>query len=151
MDIDDHFDPVDFYSNDCDQASENTINNLISYQSSTVLNPNTTDNNTNSVNNGLRRSVRPKPAAESLLSSPPAIKFYESTVIKKTSKPSNSSRSTLRNKNNATVALGGDDSPLANSKVLKLRLSGPESTSEESISSTNPNPKENSLELTPKR
>lgn len=142
MEIDDHFDPVDFYYNDPlngDQVTS-TINNIATEESTEniinnqPINSNndhsfTRKNHTSDEPSNLRRSGRPKPAAESLISSPPAIKFYKSTVIRKSKsgKPSpslSSSRSALRNKNSV------DGSPVANSKVLKLRLSSSDSATQ---------------------
>ena len=78
MEIDDHFNPVDFYANDSFNSGDQ-VDVAASY---TPSNSDNVSNSTNfnaqverSANVNLRRSVRPKPAAESLISSPPAIKF----------------------------------------------------------------------------
>ena len=72
----DHFDPVAFYS-----SVEDDGNGMDASTSKLDTIPmNSTPN--------LRRSGRPKPATESLISSPPAIKFYESTIIRNKSRDS---------------------------------------------------------------
>jgi hypothetical protein len=160
MEIDDHFDPLDFYSNDgSDQVpsadmtavNKNTENNFIINNNISSVSKSQTKVQVQASNANLRRSGRPKPAAESLISSPPAIKFYESTVIRKTSKSSSTTTTTASRSSEKDKVFreGGassvDGSPVANSKVLKLRLAG--SDSADSTAAAALSIKENTLEI----
>lgn len=124
----DHFDPVTFYSSLDDAATVKT-----------VPNPPTLPNTTSSTPN-LRRSGRPKPAAESLMSSPPAIKFYESTVIRnkptaaatKTTKKSSLTESSSGNSTKNGIDMKTEVNEA--SPMLKLRL--PMSSTSSSLPST---------------
>ena len=131
MEVDDHFDPVDFYTNDppSDQmvtSSEKdaninlTLSNSISAPTATYSDKDS-EGQCQKTANSLRRSGRPKPAAESLISSPPAIKFYESTVIRKKSR-SSSSRMV---KTSSEDSLNLNSNAAHGSKLLKLKLTGP--------------------------
>ena len=150
MEVEDHFDPFDFYSNEPQSGGDQLLVNdtvtvgIINHHqnSNHSSDSNKAQKPSTNTNLSLRRSGRPKPAADSLISSPPAIKFYESTVIRKTEKASRpSSRSAAKNKSS-------DGSPL-NSKVLKLRLSNPD----DSQISQNESKENviNAIDTTPKR
>lgn len=145
QDDEDHFDPVDFYSGDGDDSK---ATESIGSQNENLAIPASTATSTPN----LRRSGRPKPAAEALISSPPAIKFYESTVIRSkgnrdsTLKPrSTSSRRTNTKVSNTQISNNSDkiaiEQPVPalneSSSVLKLRLPmSSQSSSKENISST---------------
>lgn len=144
QDDEDHFDPVDFYSGDGDGDDSKATESIGSQNENLAVPASTTMSTPN-----LRRSGRPKPAAEALISSPPAIKFYESTVIRSkgnrdsTLKPrSTSSRSakvsnTQFRNNSDKIAMEQPVPALNESSVLKLRLPmGSQSSSKENISST---------------
>lgn len=142
MEVEDYFDPVDFYTNDDppnDQIPTPTKHTNINSENSAVSVSVSVSNEFDSQKslNSLRRSGRPKPPAETLISSPPAIKFYESTVIRKNSRSSSSSSSKI----SRTVE---ETEPAAltmnNSKVLKLKLTSPPSAkgSKENLDDTTP-------------
>lgn len=108
-----------------DQASSISLPSLQSRNSKDI------QSNHSSSSSNLRRSIRPKPPPESLISSPPAIKFYESTVIRKSLAPSSRSIKVNRSKSkhsspiSSSVATTTDSiSPLVlpSKKVLKLRM-----------------------------
>lgn len=125
---DDPFDPVAFYSDDPilqstvpAPAEVEAVDSAISISSGT----------------SLRRSVRPKPAAESLISSPPAIKFYESTVVRK----SKTTRSKLKVLPTAILKSEDPQPPLppsqttdSKNQILKLRISSSSQSSKENLS-----------------
>lgn len=125
----DHFfDPVAFYSSIEDEISVK----IGSEPAATSLTTISTQN--------LRRSGRPKPAAEALISSPPAIKFYESTVIRnkpstKTKKRSSSSSNLFTNDDDVKSVVNGITGDVNDSPMLKLRLPmRSQSSSKENIS-----------------
>ena len=109
--------------------------------STSLLSKNSKLNSSNSItgNSKLRRSVRPKPTPESLLSSPPAIKFYESTLIRRRSSTKDSSTSSLRHKikrmkTEPVAILKNENASMTpqTNQILKLRLSS-ENRSKENI------------------
>ena len=121
----DHFDPVAFYSSTEDASKSLAIPLARNGPSSVASGLN------------LRRSGRPKPAAEALISSPPAIKFYESTVIR--SKPGSSSTSKARKKtlpSSSNPANEAINAVTTEASILKLRLpmSNSQASSKENIS-----------------
>lgn len=73
-----------------------------------------------STSTSIRRSIRPKPAAESLISSPPAIKFYESTIIRKSTTKDSVVKAEM-SKIKAVKPVKAPASPTS-TKVLKLRM-----------------------------
>lgn len=153
MEIDYHFDPMTFCSTDNDLVEvkpasdaitiiEHDQTTLFAAAETTCEAPNQGGHSTENSSN-LRRSGRPKPAAESLLSSPPAIKFYESTVIRKSSDPKKRSASSLR-AGKSSANTNGSSSPSSQSKTLKLRLA-------DSNTSTSKGKENENSEATPKR
>lgn len=142
MEID--FDPVNFYSTENDLIESDLVKPVSDEHDKTEMvtvvktitdKTSIQDGKSTEKFNNLRRSGRPKPAAESLLSSPPAIKFYESTVIRKSSDPKKRSASSLR-AGKSSVSTNGS-SP---SKTLKLRLAG-SNASKENLASSEATPK----------
>ncbi len=124
---DDPFDPVAFYSDDpilqptvTAPAEVEAVDSAMSISSGT----------------SLRRSVRPKPAAEALISSPPAIKFYESTVVRK----SKTTRSKLKVPPTAILKSEDLQPPPPSqptdpkNQILKLRISSSSQSSKENLS-----------------
>ena len=99
------------------------------------------------ISSGVRRSIRPKPASEALISTPPAIKFYESTIIRTkstTAKPlklkMNSSKAANSLVDSKTSEINEKDaSASSNSKILKLRLSSSDSSINSSSKENNNN------------
>lgn len=99
----------------------------------------------------VRRSIRPKPPVESLMSSPPAIKFYESTVIRKstTERSVKVKRSSLKammkplspthvkqSSSNTQITMNAPVSPTS-TRVLKLRMPSMDTTLSTSQSKEN--------------
>lgn len=111
---DDPFDPVAFYSDDPLPPSSSTT-------ADPLMIPTTA-----AAASTLRRSVRPKPAAEALISSPPAIKFYESTVVRKSKNKLKTPVATLTEESSTT------DSFTSKNQILKLRLSSTSTSAQSS-------------------
>ena len=158
---DEPFDPLDFYSDDPIATEQSSTSAPPPLTSIGTDSPNPSINKQSKLSgSSLRRSVRPKPAAEALLSSPPAIKFYESTVIRKGDSAARSRAASLaklkqppqqQNQNHLTSSndknnnltpfpisepanLKLADSPTSKSQILRLRVSA--STASSSLNST---------------
>lgn len=117
----DHFDPVAFYTSTEEDLKSENISEIVS---ETNPGPRTETSR-------LRRSIRPKPSVEALISSPPAIKFYKSTVIRSKSNSNSSenkipkSLAIMKKKKLLVSELVNADKIIAStttSPILKLRL-----------------------------